>query len=248
MISRTVEQLADDIAFVPEAWAIAVSEPDRLRAHVVQLRERLSVSLTDTGGSVAVLEAGAGVAALVQQLRRGTPDDVKLVTDTHTLSAADRRHLDGIRTALSGGPGVVIATTAQSLAGLQLDMPHLWSWIGGRIFAISAPDTTSGALEQHFDIADSEEVHQFIARRPGLESLLLEATRQIATRFGETRSRLGIHRNPEWLESIDLVLLIPWRGTAEDVIPRTDALEEWWLDQNPELTHRVIVDVQFVRP
>ena len=93
MISRTVEQLAADIAFVPEAWAITVSAPDELRAHVVQLRERLSVSLTETGGSVAVLAAGAGVAgvaALVQQLRRGTPDDVKLVTDTDTLSAADR--------------------------------------------------------------------------------------------------------------------------------------------------------------
>ncbi len=144
-------------------------------------------------------------------------------------------------------PRVVILTTEASLASLIPDIPHLWSLVASRVFAIVNAGRPVSVLQQTFQLEDEPAVREFIEHSPDLISLLVATAEQIALRFGDVRCRLGVLRDPEALAQSELTLLIPTTATADEAIGQLESLDEWWFEQDRDLTSQVIVDVSYLK-
>lgn len=144
MISRGLGEIAGDIELVSGSWSAVVSDPERLDEIRDELRDELEFAFEGSDGAVTVLDASEGGDAIVRHLMERGPSDVVLVFDNEALDVAARQRLDSARTAFEGGPRVVLVMSEPALVALARDAPHLWSWVGPRVFSV---DPRSGKLD-----------------------------------------------------------------------------------------------------
>lgn len=154
MIPRGLGEIASDIELVSGSWSAVVSSLERLDEIRDELRDELEFAFESSDSVVTVLDASEGIDAIVWHLMERSPKDVVLVFDNEALDVAARQRLDSARTSFEGGPRVVFVMSEPALAALARDAPHLWSWVGPRVFSV---DPTSGRLDVQARLASLRE-------------------------------------------------------------------------------------------
>lgn len=154
MISRGLGEIASDVELVSGSWSAVVSDLDRLDEILDELRDEIEFALESSDSTVTVLDASKGIDAIVRHLMERSPKDVVLVFNNEALDVAARQRLDSARTSFEGGPRVVFVMSEPALVALARDAPHLWSWVGPRVFCV---DPTSGRLDVQARLASLRE-------------------------------------------------------------------------------------------
>lgn len=152
MIARGLGELADDIALTSGSWTVVVSDADGQILDALQ--DELAFAIESEGGNAMIVDAREGIHAVIKALSQSKPEDVVLIHHMEKLGAAAHRQLDSARTWFEGGARVALVTTASALAALASDAPHLWSWIGSRVFS---PDPSAGTLDVEARLASLRE-------------------------------------------------------------------------------------------
>ncbi len=154
MIFRGLAEIASDVELVSGSWSAVVSDLDRLDEILDELRDEIEFALESSESTVTVLDASEGIDAIVRHLMERSPNDVVLVFNNESLDVAARQRLDSARTSFEGGPRVVFVMSEPALVALARDAPHLWSWVGPRVFSV---DPTSGRLDVQARLASLRE-------------------------------------------------------------------------------------------
>jgi hypothetical protein len=154
VISRGLGEIASDIELVSGSWSAVVCDRERLDEIRDELRDEIEFAFESSGSTVTPLDASEGADAIVRHLGQRRPNDVVLVFNTEALDAAARQKLDSARTLFEGGPRVVFVMSEPALAALARDAPHLWSWVGARVFSV---DPKSGRLDVQARLASLRE-------------------------------------------------------------------------------------------
>lgn len=154
MISRGLGEIASDIELVSGSWSAVVSERERLDEIRDELQDEIEYAFESSDSTVTVVDASEGIDAIVRHLRQRSPKDVVLVFNTEALDVAARQRLDSARILFEGGPRVVFVMSEPALAELARDAPHLWSWVGPRVFSV---DPKSGRLDVQARLASLRE-------------------------------------------------------------------------------------------
>jgi hypothetical protein len=144
VISRGLGEIAGDIELVSGSWSAVVSDPERLDEIRDELRDELEFAFESSDSTVTLLDASEGIDAIVRHLTARGPNDVVLVFNNEALDVPARQRLDSARTAFEGGPRVVLVMSEPALIALARDAPHLWSWVGPRVFSV---DPSIGKLD-----------------------------------------------------------------------------------------------------
>jgi hypothetical protein len=154
MISRGLGEIASDVELVSGSWSAVVCDREHLDEVRDELRDEIEFAFESSGSTVTVFDASAGTDAIVQYLRERSPKDVVLVFNVESLDVPARQRLDSARTLFEGGPRVVFVMSEPALTALAEDAPHLWSWVGPRVFAV---DPKSGRLDVQARLASLRE-------------------------------------------------------------------------------------------
>jgi hypothetical protein len=154
VIFRGLAEIASDIELVSGSWSAVVSDLDHLDEIRNELRDEIEFALESSDSTVTVLDASEGIDAIVRHLMERSPKDVVLVFNNEALDVAARQRLDSARTSLEGGPRVVFVMSEPALTALARDAPHLWSWVGPRVFSV---DPASGRLDVQARLASLRE-------------------------------------------------------------------------------------------
>jgi hypothetical protein len=144
MISRGLGEIASDIELVSGSWTAVVCDRERLNEVRDELRDEIEFAFESSDSTITVLDASEGTDSIVRHLTQRSSKDVVLVFNTETLDTSARQRLDSARTLFEGGPRVVFVMSEPALDALARDAPHVWSWVGPRVFSV---DPMSGRLD-----------------------------------------------------------------------------------------------------
>lgn len=168
MSALKLADIADRTALEPDGWSILVVEEARIGATTQALARALDSLLGEDGtGAARVFSERRTGPVLIEELTHLGPLDVALLPLPANVVEPLSRSLDYGRGRLIGRPRCVIVTSEAGVRQIASLAPHLWGWIGPRVFS-PANEVRDGAEHRDQITREASQVSSRLVRVNGV--------------------------------------------------------------------------------